>query len=155
MNPYEADPQKIPATDRYADVPFYGRYFPLSDDFQPGPGHINSTSEEAVKYWASVLARCDTSVRIYENEDGGRDVFALGSVIVKSSHLKDRLEGRRAHRDYSLADANEVRVTALVREAKVDIRVPGIYFAGKVGYIIVLDLDRMLISIPTVMLKLM
>lgn len=113
-------------------MPYYGRKFPRQDDFMPDPEHVNPTSATSLKYWASVLERCDESIRIYENQDGGRDVFALESVIVKSSHLKDRLEGRRAHRDYSFADANGVRATALVRKAGADIRVPDIYFASKV-----------------------
>jgi hypothetical protein len=98
----------------------------------PDPEHVNSTSATSLKYCASVFERCDESIRIYENQDGGRDVFALESVIVKSSHLKDRLEGRLAHRDYSFADANEMRATALVRKAGADIRVPDIYFVSKV-----------------------
>jgi hypothetical protein len=132
MNPYEAHPAKIPSTDRYTDVPFYGRYFPQPDDFRPDPQHINSTTPESISYWLSVLKRCDPSVRLYENTDGGRDVFALGSVIVKSTHLKEKLEGRRAERDYSLADANEVEATALARRVLGSVRVPQIYFAGKV-----------------------
>jgi hypothetical protein len=88
MNPYEANPSKIPSSDRYADVPFYGRYLPQPADFKPDPNHINSTTPESLTYWQSVLQQCDESHRIYENLDGGRDVFALGSVIVKSSHMK-------------------------------------------------------------------
>lgn len=75
---------------------------------------------------------CDADTRIYENQDGGRDVFALGSVIIKSSHLKSTLEGRRACRDYSFADANEVKATALVRDVLLDVAVPEILFADKV-----------------------
>ncbi|KAK4152382.1 hypothetical protein C8A00DRAFT_44540 [Chaetomidium leptoderma] len=125
MNPYEANPEKIPPGDRYADVPFYGRYHPTAVDFQPDPTH-----------WSSVLAQCDKTNRIYENLDGGRDVFALGGVIVKSRHLHPEQEGRRSTRDYSLADENEVVATAVVRQClsqQLAIRVPQIYFAGKIG----------------------
>ena len=132
MNPYEADPDKIPENDRYSDVPFYGRYFPHPDDFKPDPEHINSTTTESLKYWEDVLKKCDATVRIYDNQNGGRDVFALGSVIIKSSHLKSVPEGRRAFRDYSFADANEVKAIARVKEAFPDIGVPEIYFANKV-----------------------
>ncbi|KAM5484223.1 hypothetical protein MaudMau93_005940 [Microsporum audouinii] len=132
MNPYEANPDKIPESDRFADVPLYGRYYPRPDDFKPDQRHCNSTTPESLEYWEGVLKLCDTSVRIYENTDGGRDVFALGSVIVKSSHLKTELKGRRACRDYSLADANEVKATALVRGIVKDIAIPEIYFAGKI-----------------------
>lgn len=132
MNPYEAAPENIPKTDRYAAEPFYGRYFPRSDDFKPDQHYVNSTSAESLTYWANVLKLCNASLRIYENGDGGRDVFALGSVIVKSSHLREDLEGRRASRDYSFADKNEVEATALARPVLDNIKVPKIYFASKV-----------------------
>lgn len=132
MNPYEANPENIPATDRYADVPFYGRYLPRPDDFKPNPEHVNSTAAKSLKYWRGVLEQCDASTRIYNNQDGGRDVFALGSVIVKSSHMKEVLEGRRAHRDYSYADANEVQATALAKTVLNNVHVPTIYFANKI-----------------------
>ncbi|KAI9883077.1 MAG: hypothetical protein M1823_005169 [Watsoniomyces obsoletus] len=134
MNPYEARPDRIPLTDRYQDVPLYGRYHPQEDDFHPHPTYIQSTTPDGQRYWESVLERCNPHNRIYENEDGGRDVFALGSVIIKSSHLKEELEGRRASRDYSLADRNEVEATTLVRQhlKDVSIQIPQIYFAGKI-----------------------
>ncbi|KAF2278679.1 uncharacterized protein EI97DRAFT_371953 [Westerdykella ornata] len=132
MDPYEARPDKIPPTDRYINEPHYGRYFPQPADFKPDPRHINSTTDESLKYWASVLSQCDEKTRVYDNQYGGRDVLALGSVIVKSSHLKAALEGRRAHRDYSYADANEVEATALARSVLGDVQVPHIYFAGQI-----------------------
>jgi COMPASS component SPP1 len=134
MNPYEANPENIPPDDRYADVPFYGRYYPTAGDFQPDPAHVLSTSPDSLAYWSSVLARCNTENRIYENQDGGRDVFALGGVVVKSRHLHPGQEGRRSTREYSLADQNEVVATSLVRQSLslLGIRVPRIYFAGKV-----------------------
>lgn len=132
MNAYEADPNKIPKTDRYGDVPFYGRYLPRQDDFQPDPRYFNSVSPESLKYWESVLERCGESVRIFENTDGGRDVFALGSVIIKSNHLTAYPQGKKARRDYSYADANEVESVALARKVIVDVKVPEIYFASKV-----------------------
>jgi hypothetical protein len=132
MNPYEANPVNIPGTDRYADVPMYGRYLPQPTDFRPDAKHINCTTPESLEYWSTVLKECTESNRIYENLDGGRDVFAFGSVIIKSSHLKEVLEGRRSHRDYSYADANEVEATALARQVLDDIKVPRIYFAAKV-----------------------
>lgn len=133
MNPYEADPEKIPSTDRYADVPLYGRYLPRATDFIPDPRYIKSTTTEAIAYWTLVLEKCTDSNRIYENDEGGRDVFALGSVIIKSSHLKPALEGRRSFRDYSYADANEVEAVALARRVLGEVKVPEIYFAAKVN----------------------
>lgn len=135
MNPYEADPAKIPPSDRYAEEPYYGRYLPRADDFQPDPAHINSSSGESLRYWEEkVLGSCDASNRVYENTGGGRDVFALGGVIVKSSHLRSDLSkgGRRSTRDYSYADKNEIRAVELAREALSGIKIPVIYFADKV-----------------------
>ena len=131
MNPYEADPDKISTSDRHIKSPFYGRYLPQPDDFQPDPKHINSTSSESIKYWTTVLEQCDESNRLYENYEGNRDVFALGSVIVKSSHLLE-VPGGRECRDYSLVDANEVQAIALARKVLGDVRVPEICFAAKV-----------------------
>ena len=127
MDPYEADPSKIPSTDLYGDIPHFGRYLPRPNDFKPDAQYIQSTTPEAIAYWTSVLGKCTPEERIYENETGGRDVFALGGVIVKSSHLKDE-----PGRDYTLADANEVAAITLARTVLGSIRTPDIYFAGKV-----------------------
>ncbi|XXH04199.1 hypothetical protein Hte_010613 [Hypoxylon texense] len=67
MNPYESDPAKIPAGDLYANVPFYGRYFPRPADFGPDEKHVNSTTPESLSYWSTVLAQCTELNRIYEN----------------------------------------------------------------------------------------
>lgn len=128
MNPYVSDPDGVPANDRYADVPGYGRYCPKPDDFRVDPQHANSSSPESLQYWASVVALCTESNQICPGGDLGRDVFALGSVVVKSSHLHDEAE-----RDYSFADANEIQAIEVAKTAlKGDIRVPNIYFSGKV-----------------------
>ncbi len=82
MNPYESSPDNIPTTDIYADVPLYGRYFPRPNDFQVDPQYVGSQSSDALQYWSSVMSLCTESVRIYPADEGGRDVFALGSVIV-------------------------------------------------------------------------
>ncbi|KAK2733103.1 hypothetical protein FQN57_002314 [Myotisia sp. PD_48] len=132
MNPYDANPENIPESDLYSDIPSYGRYYPQADDFVPDPKHIRSTTPESLVYWQSVLELCDTKAQIYDNPDGGRDVFALGSIIVKSSHLKPILSGRRSTRDYSLADANEIKATELARSILPDLIIPEIYFSGKI-----------------------
>ncbi|KAH7309039.1 kinase-like domain-containing protein [Stachybotrys elegans] len=131
MNPYEARPDKIPVGDRYAAEPFYGRYFPTPDDVQPDPSHFSSTTEDSLKYWGSILDLCSESNRVYEGQEGARDVFAVGSMIIKSSHMHAGLEGRRAGRDFSYADANEVQATVLARSLVEGIQVPQIYFVGK------------------------
>lgn len=136
MDPYEANPDRIPSTDRYADAPSFGRYSPNPTDFRPDERHVNSTTPDSLKYWSQVLQKCTASNRIYESQDGGRDVFALGSVIIKSSHLKSTLEGRKSQRDYSYADANEVKAIGLAEKALGTIKVPKVYFAAKVRVIL-------------------
>ncbi|EPS30002.1 hypothetical protein PDE_04952 [Penicillium oxalicum 114-2] len=67
-------------------------------------------------------------------DEGGRDVFALGSVIVKSSHLHARREkGQGAEIDYSYTDANESQAIALAKTVLKDVKVPENYFAGKIN----------------------
>ncbi|CAL5872490.1 uncharacterized protein PFLUO_LOCUS6754 [Penicillium psychrofluorescens] len=132
-NPYEADPEKIPATDLYADVLFYGRYCPKPDDFRVDLQHVNSHTTESLRYWASVVSLCTEEIRIYPADEGGRDVFALGSVIVKSSHLHAREGAQYTEIDFSYADANEVQAIALAKTVLKDVKVPEIYFAGKVN----------------------
>ena len=129
MNPYVSDPENIPASDIYA---VYSRYFPKADDFQVDPQHINFRSIDSLQYWASVVNLYNESVRIYPAEEGGRNVFAFGSVIVKSSHLHKIRDGRHYKIDYSYADTNKVEAITLAKSILKDIRVPEIYFAGKV-----------------------
>lgn len=66
MDPYEADPRKVPATDLYADIPFYGRYQPCSGGFVPNPLPGASTSD-VVRYWEGViLNQCTSANRMYD-----------------------------------------------------------------------------------------
>lgn len=132
MNRYVSNPDNIPATDKYADVPFYGRYFPRQDDFRIDPQRVNSQSTASLQYWASVVDLCNESVRIYPADEGGRDVFALGSVIVKSSHLYNPENGQHEEIDFSYADANELQAVAIAKNTLKDVRVPEIFFSGKV-----------------------
>ncbi|KAI1758544.1 hypothetical protein GGR53DRAFT_516760 [Hypoxylon sp. FL1150] len=143
MNPYVSNPDDIPALDNYADVPFYGRYFPRPDDFQVDPQHINSHTAESMQYWASVIDLCNESVRIYPADEGGRDVFALGSVIVKSSHLHKNIDAQYNKTDYFYADMNEIEAIQIARSVLDHVRVPEIYFAGKVHDCQVLVQERL------------
>ncbi|KAI0098353.1 hypothetical protein F4776DRAFT_650563 [Hypoxylon sp. NC0597] len=131
MNPYEADPTKIPATDRYADTPFYGRYKPHPDDFVPNPPPGPSTNDDVIRYWERVIVeKCTQANRMYE-VDGWRDVFGLGSIIVMSSHLSVK----PPEEDHALRDANDAAAIAVVRDCLRDIgvQVPTIYFQGKIN----------------------
>ncbi|KAJ5860493.1 uncharacterized protein N7529_007803 [Penicillium soppii] len=131
-SPYEADPDKIPAADLYADVPCYGRYCPKPDDFHVDHQHVNSQGPESLTYWASVIDICTEENRIYPADAGDRDVFALGSTIVKSSHLHATGDTQSPEIDFSYADANEIKAITLAKTVLSDIKVPEIYFAGKV-----------------------
>ncbi|KAI9766325.1 MAG: hypothetical protein M1840_006589 [Geoglossum simile] len=115
MNPYVSNPDNIPASNIHVDVPFYGRYFPRSDDFYVDLQHVNSRSADSLP------------------DEGGRDVFALGSIIIKSSHLHKIGDGRHTEIDYSYADANEVQAVAIAKSVLKSVRVPEIYFAGKIN----------------------
>ncbi|KAJ6008673.1 hypothetical protein N7522_003689 [Penicillium canescens] len=135
MNPYVTNPDDIPPFDLYADLPLYGRYHPQPYDFHINCQHISSQSIESLNYWASVVDLCNESVRIYPAEEGARDVFALGSIIIKSSHLHTQGSAKYTKTDYSYADANEVRAIAIAKNVLngVKVRVPEIYFAGKIN----------------------
>ena len=91
-----------------------------------------SQSTASLQYCASAVDLCNESVRIYPADEGGRDVFALGSVIVKSSHLHNPGNGQHTEIDYSYADANELQAVAIAKSVLKDVRVPEIFFSGKV-----------------------
>lgn len=124
--------KKSPQLTCTRDVPLYGRYCPKPDDFRVDFQHVNSQTTDSVRYWASVIRLCTEEIRIYPADEGGRDVFALGSVIVKSSHLHAREGATCMEIDFSYADANEIRAIALAKTVLKGVRVPEIYFAGKV-----------------------
>jgi hypothetical protein len=134
MNPYASNPDDIHAPDSCADVPFYGRYFPRLDDFMVDPRNVNSQSVDSLQCWESVFSLCEGSVRIYPADEGSRVVFALGSVIIKSSYLHKTRDGRHIESDYSYADANEVQAVTISKSVLNDVKVPEIHFAGKVFY---------------------
>lgn len=135
MNPYLSNPDDIPASDQYADLVSYGRYLPRPNDFRVLATQINSQSAASLKYWASVLGLRDDSNMICPGIDDGRDVFALGSVIVKSNHLHHTSDEQQHHAteiDYSYADANEMQAIGLARTVLTQVKTPEIYFSGKV-----------------------
>lgn len=110
---------------------------PRPDDFKPDPQHTMSTKPESLRYWESVLDQRTEEFRMCEmNEGGRRDVFALGSVIIKWNHPKKAGEGQvaeMAEMDRSIVDSNEVEAIALARTVLGDdAKAPEVYFAGKV-----------------------
>ncbi|KAG5928755.1 hypothetical protein E4U42_008082 [Claviceps africana] len=99
--------------------------------------HINSNSEASLRYWAGVLRLCTQSNIIYP-ADEGRDVYAVGSVVIKTGHRLGE-----APIDYTYADANEVEAIAIARRVLTDVRVPDIYFADKINGLPVLVQERL------------
>ncbi|KAL4801491.1 hypothetical protein BDV18DRAFT_167327 [Aspergillus unguis] len=124
---YCPEPEHIPATDLYADIPHYGRYRPKPGDFRVQPEHIGSHSSSSMQYWESVVDICNESTRIYPADECGRDVFTLGNLIIKSSHLHNTQEI-----NYLFTDANEVGAIHIAEKVLQNIRVPEIYFTGKI-----------------------
>ncbi|CAM1501507.1 Fc.00g034910.m01.CDS01 [Cosmosporella sp. VM-42] len=118
--------------------PMYGRYEPHADDFKVESHFVMSNTSEARRYWESVLRKCTESRRIYTGDERGRDVFAYGSVIIKTGHLHISEE-----RDYSYADANEVKAIELASRVLVGVKVPQVYFSGKLRGRQVLVLERL------------
>jgi hypothetical protein len=133
MTPYEADPAKIPPEDTYTREPLYGRYLPKDDDIRPNVKYIRSKTPEALDYWASILRYCNPSIRLHESIEGRRDVFALGGMIIKSSHLNG-LTNISVGRNFFYDDMNEVEAIRLMNESLPHIKVPEIYFNGKVKF---------------------
>ncbi|KAK4862220.1 hypothetical protein LT330_003358 [Penicillium expansum] len=61
-----------------------------------------------------------------------RDVFAVGSIIIKSSHLHKQKSAEYTETGYTYADANEVEAIAIAKNVLKYIKVPDIYFNGEV-----------------------
>jgi hypothetical protein len=57
------------------------------------------------------------------------NVFALGSVIIKPSHLHNPGIGRHTEIDYSYAGVNELKAVAIAKSIIKE--VPETFFAGK------------------------
>ncbi|EGE01997.1 protein kinase subdomain-containing protein [Trichophyton equinum CBS 127.97] len=98
-----------------------------AESFCPDARHILSTSPESIEYWEAILDRCNTSTRITKPSIGGRDVFVIGNITVKSDHLDPR-----GGSGYHLLDANEVAAVKLVKDAIPGIQVPQTYFNSKI-----------------------
>ncbi|OCL08907.1 hypothetical protein AOQ84DRAFT_397660 [Glonium stellatum] len=91
-------------------------------DFRVDFQHVNSPSADSLQYWESVVDLCDESVRTYPANESGRDVFALESVIVKSSRPHKIKDGQHTEIDYLHANANEVQAIAIVTSVLTDVR---------------------------------
>ena len=126
MNPYETDVRKVPESDVYADLPLYGRYSPHPTDFTPDPNR----SQDDVEYWKSVIGKCSEKNRVL-SIPGRRETFAIGSVIVQSSHLQYPRHYPTVN--YRMRDQNEVAALSIMRENFPKIPVPHVYYQGEVS----------------------
>ena len=125
-NPFETDVTKVPSTDLYTDRPLYGRYEPHPDDFVPDP----ERRQDDLEYWESVLERCSEENRI-SSIPGRRETFAVGSIIVGSSHLQYPKDYPTIN--YLARDRNEVKALSMMREEFANYKVPKIWFQGHVS----------------------
>ncbi|KAJ5158683.1 uncharacterized protein N7500_008334 [Penicillium coprophilum] len=115
MNPYIADPDHIPPADLYADLPLHGRYSAKPDDFCIDVKDINCQYPHSVQYWASVHDLCNKSLGVYPADEGGRDVSALGNIIVKPGYLHTQDGAEYSEIIFYYADANDVQAMALAK----------------------------------------
>ncbi|KAI1136792.1 hypothetical protein F5Y05DRAFT_104355 [Hypoxylon sp. FL0543] len=130
MNPYETDHSKIPREDPYVGST-YGRYKPSPGDFVPDPPSGPSRDQDVIRYWERVIReKCTEANRMYSVE-GWRDVFGLGTVIVKSSHLS----AKPLDEDFATRDANHREATLTVGYflARSNYQVPNVLFQGKIN----------------------
>ncbi|KAL1955324.1 hypothetical protein VTO42DRAFT_8664 [Malbranchea cinnamomea] len=99
------------------------RTLPADDDFVPDIARINlNDTTHSRHYWEEVLGLCNDETRLNVRAPGKRDVFALGSVIVKSDHQAPEATG-----DYSAMDENECVAVKIVASALQDIQLPQCY----------------------------
>lgn len=136
VNPYEADPTRVPKNDSYlARSPHYGRYVPRADDFTPrstGWYSAQSDDDDSVAYWKGIVDRHCTAQNSL-NAVGSQEVFAVGKVIVRV----DRSGGSEdpATERYAAAlNANELTASRKAEEALKDLQVavPTILFCGTI-----------------------
>ncbi|KKA25456.1 PHD transcription factor [Rasamsonia emersonii CBS 393.64] len=131
VNPYEADPKKVPENDPYlARSPHYGRYTPRPDDFTPRYNYWYGSEPESVPYWKEVLEQYCTPEN-FLNEFGTRAAFAAGKVIIRVD--QEASDGPAAER-YSFLNANELCAARKAEDVLKDLNVavPTILFCGTI-----------------------
>lgn len=132
VNPYEADPKRVPKKDPYLSrSPHYGRYAPQADDFEPEFNDWHSSESEAQReYWTEIVRQHCTSKNSL-NVVGSRAAFAIGKVLIQVDG--DRAEGTALER-YSRLNANELIASRKAEEHLKDLNVtvPTILFSGTI-----------------------
>jgi hypothetical protein len=92
----------------------------------PNPPAVSFADLEVIKFQSPFIYPC---YRMHDIE-GGRDVFALGNGIIKSSHLSNK----PSLRDYSRSDISERAAVELVEYCLINlaIHVHSFHFMGKI-----------------------
>lgn len=131
VDPYETDPNKIPADDSFVSrSPYYGRYAPCADDFTPRFMHWHQDDPAINTYWQKVVEQyCTPQYSL--NTDGSREAFVAGGIIIRVD--RDVAEGTMAEK-YLFANANELAAAQKAEDSLRDIgvTVPVIYFCGTI-----------------------
>ncbi|CRG85876.1 Set1 complex component spp1 [Talaromyces islandicus] len=134
VNPYEADPTRVPKKDPYlARSPHYGRYLPRADDFTPRSTRWYSAQSDdgSVAYWKEIVDRHCTSQNSL-NAVGSQEVFAVGKVLVRVDRSGS---ADPAAEIYAAAlNANELAASRKAQDALKDLQVavPTILFCGTI-----------------------
>ncbi|OKL60339.1 hypothetical protein UA08_04116 [Talaromyces atroroseus] len=132
VNPYEADPKRVPKKDPYLNrSPHYGRYAPQDDDFNTEFRDWHSPeSDKQHAYWTEVVRKyCipQNSLHVV----GSRAAFAVGKVIIRVDG--DSVEGAAAER-FSRLNANELissrKAQGMLKD--LNVAVPVILFCGTI-----------------------
>ncbi|KAH8692746.1 putative PHD transcription factor [Talaromyces proteolyticus] len=132
VNPYEADPKRVPKKDPYLSrSPHYGRYAPQTDDFAPATIDWHTVGESgSLPYWKKIIDKHCTPQNSL-NVVGSRDAFAVGKVIIRID--RNNSEDSATER-YAVLNANELVASRKAEEALKDLNVavPIILFCGTI-----------------------
>ncbi|QKX56695.1 uncharacterized protein TRUGW13939_03801 [Talaromyces rugulosus] len=141
MNPYEADPMRVPKKDPYLSrSPHYGRYVPRADDFVPRSTGWHSAaqsdddddSSSPAVYWKEIVDRHCTPQNSLNAAGSSQNVFSVGKVIVRVDHGNSDDEGHAMEKYAAALNANELTASKKAEEALKDLQVavPTILFCG-------------------------
>jgi COMPASS component SPP1 len=130
-DPYETNPDKIPADDPFlSQSAQYGRYTPRADDFTPRFMHWYQPDPALKTYWEKVAQQyCTPQYSL--NITGPREAFAAGSIIIRVD--RELAEGPAAE-NFLFANANELLAAQKAEDSlrEIGVTVPVIYFCGTI-----------------------
>jgi COMPASS component SPP1 len=138
MNPYEADPTRVPKKDPYLSrSPHYGRYVPRADDFVPrstGWHSAAQSDDDSAAYWKEIVDRHCTPQNSLNAAGSSQKVYSVGKVIVRMDHGRSDEEGPAIEKYAAALNANELTASRKAEEALKDLQVavPTILFCGMI-----------------------